>query len=64
MVVSSIAMRTIFFTLPAKILFFKDLGDKGMACPLQNIEPLRVTGKVLSNNDLLGAMNLGLRLSA
>jgi hypothetical protein len=35
-----------------------------MACPLQNIEPLRVTGKVLSNNDLLDAMNLGLRLSA
>ena len=34
-----------------------------MACPLQNIEPLRVTGKVLSNNDLQRAMN-GLRLWA
>ena len=56
--------RTIFFTRQAKILFFKALGDGGMACPLQNIEPLRLTGKILSNNDLQRAMNLGLRLLA
>jgi len=35
-----------------------------MACPLQNIESLRLTGKVLSNNDLQRVMNLGLRLLA
>src|ERR1039457_327687 len=51
--------RTIFFTRQAKIPFFKDLGDGGMPCPAQNIESLRLTGKVLSNNDLRRAMNLG-----
>jgi hypothetical protein len=56
--------RTIFFTRPAKILFRKDFEDGGMACPLQSIESLRLTGKVLSNNDLQRAMNLGLRLLA
>jgi hypothetical protein len=41
-----------FLVAPAKILFLNELQDSNTIAPSQNLEPLGLTGKILSNNDL------------